>query len=1459
MKTKIFILLFLLVSVRISLAVTYTSVATNGNWGLSSTWSPAGIPGTVDSVIIAAGNTVNIDGTYNCSNLTVNGTLNFTVSSVNLLVSGNVIINGTGSIISSITNTNLNISGNLAISSGANAIIGGGGISITGITNIDGMLTLNNNIGTKTFGDINIGSTGTWDVQLAIPFTINGNITNNGTFNANTGIYTLAGTGKSINATTNISIPNLSISGLYNNNTVLIVGTALSGAGTLTQGVNSLLKIGGTLSLTTLNTSVNIPNAVEYNGINNQTIKPIMYYNLNINNSLKIASFSGTTGINNDFNILSGIGEIGAVSVTVSGNTLISGTLNIINATGTKSFNNVIINSSGTWNNSGNTPITINGNLQNDGTFTAGGGTYTLAGTSKTLSGTIAISIPILTITGSYVNTSTLISSSFSGSGSLSQGVNSLLKLSGVITVAAFDASANPNTVEYNGIGAQTVKVATYHNLNINKSTGTATFGGNITVNNDFNIISGTADIAGIDISVSGNTNISGNLSLTSAIGTKTFNNIIINSSGFWDVASTVAVTVNGNLQNNGILSSLGNFTLSGAGKTISGISGFNFSSGSVEISGSYTNNSLLNFNDLTISNSLTNNDSCSVITFFNGTGSFIQGINSKLNILVPGANFNISILDATASGNKVYYSGSTGQNIKPTTYFALIIANTAAQIADFSGTTNITNDFLIKSGGVARNNDYNINVDGNTVIYGTFNITGAAGTKTFNNITINNGGVWNESGGYVPITVNGNLQIDGAFDAGTGPWTLTGNSKSINGTGSFMISNCVINGSYTNNSDINVNSQLDVYSLNGSGSLTQGLNSVLAIRDSSSISTLLASSNPNLIYYWGAGSYIAPITYYKLWIDAGTGTATLKNNITVIDTLKISSGTLSTGPYNIDIKGNWINNDTLTGIGTVTFTGANQNISGTSQTNFYNLTINNTLGSLTLASNIGVSNTLTMTSGNINTSVNKVILGTSTGNPGTLNRTSGTIFGKFERWLTSTGVEYLFPIGTNNDYRPLNITFTNLSPGSLAANFIVGEPGALGLPLIDGSVSITNQFSEGYWALDTAYGLATTDYNINLTANGFTSFPLVSSTRIIKRTLTGSWMLDGSHLDAVGPKCFSNSLTGGITDGTQFGLGKTDCAVFSTSPINGPDKVCANTGVNYSVTYNPANTYNWTVTGGTIATGQGTSSISVNWGSTEMTGNLQVVESNGCNSNTVDTIINIYKVNSSIIPTAVLCNGGSDGIADLTPGGGVMPYSYNWSNFMTTEDIYGLTSAMYYVTITDGIGCLKEDSILINEPAILTATISSSTNVNCNEGNNGSVTVTASGGISPYTYNWNTAPAQTTPTASNLSVGTYSVTVTDANACIVTAPAVTITQPPLLTASIFSQLNVSCNGGNNGQAIYTATGGTAPYTFTPNDTIINLIAGNYGVTVTDANACIVTAPSVTITQPPLLTASIFS
>jgi alpha-tubulin suppressor-like RCC1 family protein len=259
----------------------------------------------------------------------------------------------------------------------------------------------------------------------------------------------------------------------------------------------------------------------------------------------------------------------------------------------------------------------------------------------------------------------------------------------------------------------------------------------------------------------------------------------------------------------------------------------------------------------------------------------------------------------------------------------------------------------------------------------------------------------------------------------------------------------------------------------------------------------------------------------------------------------------------------------------------------------------------------------------------------------------------------------------------------------------------------------------------------------------------------------------------------------------------------------------------------------------------------------------LTVTDNNGCSAtNSIMLLDGGPLTLSSVTKTDVKCNGEASGTATVNPSGGSTPYYYSWNpgNY-NTQTVTGLLPGSYTVTLTDAGSCGATQTavVTINEPAVLTASVSG-TNVSCNGGSNGQAASTVNGGNSPYSFIWSPG-GQTTQTANNLTIGSYSVVITDSKGCTVSPSATGITQPAVLTVSV-SSVNPSCFGLCNGSSSAAPSGGTSPYTYSwmpggqTNATANGLCANTYSLTITDAKGCTV-IQNVNITQPAVLAVSI--
>lgn len=269
----------------------------------------------------------------------------------------------------------------------------------------------------------------------------------------------------------------------------------------------------------------------------------------------------------------------------------------------------------------------------------------------------------------------------------------------------------------------------------------------------------------------------------------------------------------------------------------------------------------------------------------------------------------------------------------------------------------------------------------------------------------------------------------------------------------------------------------------------------------------------------------------------------------------------------------------------------------------------------------------------------------------------------------------------------------------------------------------------------------------------------------------------------------------------------------------------------------------------------------------------VTATDSLGCSQLDSVDIAEPSSLSATLDSTDLSCNGDFSGSIDLTVSGGTIPYTFTWrtstnsTTIAITEDLSNLAAGKYFVTITDGNNCQLIDSTTISQPDTI-ALAASIQQVLCAADSSGTIALTVLGGTLPYSYNWTTSTSSATFTSDSISklfAGTYSVTVTDANSCSATA-SYQITEPTVLSL-LLNASSVSCGGDSTGVITSVVNGGLAPYTYawsastssvilSTADSIKNLKAGTYYLTVSDVNGCQLT-DTATITQNSTLQASI--
>ncbi len=802
-------------------------------------------------------------------------------------------------------------------------------------------------------------TSGNWNVAANWVTDVCGGATNS------TGLYPGAGDdvvicpGKSMTVNVNITINNLTIQGNGGN------GTANNGT----------LFINSTITLT-------VSGNLVFDNINNSSST----YCLQGVNSSSICSVTGNFIVNSNCTYAGIRGGGWQITFRVGGTTTINGALYFILGTICTFTGDVIINSpGGVWNASGtgsSPSFTFGGSLTNNNTFISSGPPYTFSGLGN-IGGTNAVIFNTnLTINGTYTNTGTLTiasgGSDLLGTGSLTQGVGSTLNIIHSCSINYLDASAVPNTVNYNynNYGA-VVKGAAYYDLNLTGSGSTTFISGPITVNNNLFISSGAnlrgnqgTPSVGFTHTVSGITTINGTLAcnydsdIWNLNGDVTLNGGTlggcsscaspygtINIGGTFTVASSTSYIGAGTMNFYGISNinaalNMANFytgiktftglvTIGSSGSWTTGtgltVGTAIFQGGITVVSGGTFNHNprvKFNQNNQSLNGTMTfgMGDSVNVITVTNngnvsclllnlaGSGSWVQGINSTLNI----AGFiTVSSFDATANGNTVNYTctGTSYQDIRlgtGNTYYNLTLsgAMTGGWGKCFVGNTIITNDFLISGGSICSEDGTFggganiINVGGTTTITGasTMRIQGNAAAKFITqNLIMNGGTINNLTNTSALLTVNNNFTVNSGttntidktpfiMNSVSGNSIINGaNNSIVNGTLTISNSGAAINAACTFNGNLSVPSTgivtVTQFITTGTFSFKNGLNV-----DGSFNGTKVTFGTNDQIISGNSGN----ITFSDIVTCASSKTVT--NNHPNINMTSTASGVLAAG-----------------------------------------------------------------------------------------------------------------------------------------------------------------------------------------------------------------------------------------------------------------------------------------------------------------------------------------------------------------------------------------------------------------------------------------------------------------------------------------------------------------------------------------------------------------------------------
>ncbi|MDX2360737.1 MAG: HYR domain-containing protein [Crocinitomicaceae bacterium] len=355
-------------------------------------------------------------------------------------------------------------------------------------------------------------------------------------------------------------------------------------------------------------------------------------------------------------------------------------------------------------------------------------------------------------------------------------------------------------------------------------------------------------------------------------------------------------------------------------------------------------------------------------------------------------------------------------------------------------------------------------------------------------------------------------------------------------------------------------------------------------------------------------------------------------------------------------------------------------------------------------------------------------------------------------------------------------------------------------------------------------------DLQTTLTATGLCyGIATVTVTDALGCTATGSVVINN-------PTCSAFNVTATNTDVDCFG---DDNAQAFSFPSGGT----------------PSYTYSWNTA--PVQTTQNATGLEVGTYTVTVTDNL------GCIDVASVTVTQPTVITNTMTHLDATSIGGNEGSATANPAGGTSGYTYSWNpTAQATQTAINLTEGVYYVNILDGNGCLKVDSVQINQPPCNDFMLAvNTTDITCNGLTNGEAYIVIAQGTPPYSIVWSSGQTDVT-SVTELAAGSYTVTVTDASNCT-TFETFDIVEPNVLNIGLVPT-NISCYGANDGTIDLTVSGGTFPYSYTwymgassiaNHEDLVNLAPGTYSIEVMDANNCTVQG-SAGISQPELLSAS---
>ncbi len=555
----------------------------------------------------------------------------------------------------------------------------------------------------------------------------------------------------------------------------------------------------------------------------------------------------------------------------------------------------------------------------------------------------------------------------------------------------------------------------------------------------------------------------------------------------------------------------------------------------------------------------------------------------------------------------------------------------------------------------------------------------------------------------------------------------------------------------------------------------------------------------------------------------------------------------------NYEVQEDWVNNGVyIADQGVVELYGANQLITGTNSSTFYDLTLTGT-GVKTQTLDATVTNLLSLNALQLATDVNTMFVTNTAVNA--ITRTTGYVSslgaGRLSRNLASTAI-YLYPTGSavgTTRYRPIEITPSTANAQTLEVRLANVDATTEGFNRNIREADIC-EVNPDFFHLIGHTGGATDNVAVSFSFDVATDgvykdvahWQNVPQWEVIGPVTAGSAggfsTLTVSPWNVFSPEAFAlanenpslDTLQTVITDVSCFGAGD---GAITVTVANGSDLVYTyspNAGTGPNLTGLDGDTYTLIVTD----------------------------TATGCNRSNVPytfTVLEPLEIEIAAVVSPTECFGLSTGAIDLTVTnavGGVQSITYT-NTTQTGANIDSLTAGQYIATVVDNNGCSNDTTLVITQPDAIDAT-ATIVDVTCNGLTTGSIELVITGGTpdgnGDYNYTWSTPTADTLQNLTNLGAGTYDVTVTDVNKCAEVLTGLVVEQPDVftLTASndttipfeFSTELEVLSTSGGNGNLTYEWEPGetlSAPSSATTNATPTETTT--YTITGTDENGCI--------------------